>query len=1026
MYLSKYIIILGSFACAIDKVADGATESQEYLVKGTLNINCNEPDGSSPWLMKVVIVTCQDGHSSWFNLTDSYFNSNDTLELSFVNCSLPHQLNLFSFSQVFNTKKICTLKIEGPQARLSRGNLQNTLASTLVLTNIDFDKLPIDLLQDAKFENLMINQNEMNSIPQGFFAKSENLRILEIFHNQIESLKKGDFQGLATLERLHLSHNKISSIELGTFDEMGKLLHLEILYNQLRTLPEGLFRSLDHLVKIDLSGNYFSSLPQKLFQPLNLSLIEIRLNENKGKTFSLPNGGFHNLSKLRDVELSNNGLNSIPDNLFFGSTSLIKLDISRNRLERIPTELFREMRQLERLVLSENPLEHLFHEAVVPESLKELHINSINLASLSGEFLAVLSNLRVLKVSNNKLSTISQDFCYHLRNVNKIDLSHNELSDDVQSILIDCKHLSEINLSYNNITQLHPGWKDVLGETYLYDNTTQPYPVWINRSGEVYLSLQGNKISNVDEVLFQILRPKLTLSLQDNSIHSIDFSKLYPGAYRTNLTNSTNSITKKDGHLVLEHNPLNCDCNLIPLIKHNKNLHHNSVYDYLKIQLGASRCAAPAEFETRLIGSLGEEELSCPTNLLSDVCNETCTCRYYPESNTLIMDCSYRNLTKVPRNINIPQNMSVHLNFSGNGLTSITGGLNVSVLDLSNNSIFDVEENIFSSSLRVLKLHNNRISRFNSEIISYLTSHFTSQNNLSLTLYGNEWICNCETKDFVEVFQNYLEPHQLDHKVWCQDQNDSLDNLSIQVLCNNHLETKVILLTFLSAFMFVLIILITTFYEKKDEIKAWLSENGFCFSCMKVKKIDWDKSYDVFLCFSHDDVDFVEEELVSRLEAGPDPYTICLHHRNWLAGEWIPDQIANSIGDSRMTIMVLSPNFIRSRWGRHEFRIAHQQGVIENKNRLIIILYGDINVQQLDSELQRYLRMNTYIRWGDPWFWTKLKASLPHTCERKRRKRKARSEPKKRLAQAPLHLDEIRLNVIQSRETPDVDPDGNG
>uniref|UniRef100_A0A8W7PW05 TIR domain-containing protein n=1 Tax=Anopheles coluzzii TaxID=1518534 RepID=A0A8W7PW05_ANOCL len=136
--------------------------------------------------------------------------------------------------------------------------------------------------------------------------------------------------------------------------------------------------------------------------------------------------------------------------------------------------------------------------------------------------------------------------------------------------------------------------------------------------------------------------------------------------------------------------------------------------------------------------------------------------------------------------------------------------------------------------------------------------------------------------------------------------------------------------------------------------------------------------------YSHKDEEFVTDQMLPRLESEELNFKICWHVRDFMPGEMIASQITKAVEDSRRTIIILSHNYLESVWGQMEFSTAYLQSLEDKRNRVIPIIYQDIgDIDQLDPELQAYLKTNTYVRWDDPWFWDKLHYAMPRKRHRK-------------------------------------------
>lgn len=213
------------------------------------------------------------------------------------------------------------------------------------------------------------------------------------------------------------------------------------------------------------------------------------------------------------------------------------------------------------------------------------------------------------------------------------------------------------------------------------------------------------------------------------------------------------------------------------------------------------------------------------------------------------------------------------------------------------------------------------------------------------------------------------------NNVTCVGNGKTINEVDFDVLC----DTKKVLITAtiaVSGIIIGLAALIGALYCRYEQtIKIFLYARGICLCCMAENELDAEREYDAFVSFTHEDEKFVIEELVPHLEK---EHKICVHYRDWVVGDMIPVQITRSVENSRRTIIVLSKKFVKSLWGLLEFRTAHVSALSEGRVRVIVLVIDDVTEDDtLDLQLRGYLFTNTYLKWGDPWFWDRLKYAMP-------------------------------------------------
>jgi hypothetical protein len=137
--------------------------------------------------------------------------------------------------------------------------------------------------------------------------------------------------------------------------------------------------------------------------------------------------------------------------------------------------------------------------------------------------------------------------------------------------------------------------------------------------------------------------------------------------------------------------------------------------------------------------------------------------------------------------------------------------------------------------------------------------------------------------------------------------------------------------------------------------------------------------YDAFVIYSSEDIDrvWVHLILVQELE-NVYGFNLCIHHRDFLGGLDIADNIEDAIRSSRKVIVIVSPSFLESRWCVREVHMTDSVDV----NKLIFVMYQELNMtDDVPAIIRHLLETRTYIQWDEnpdakKLFWKKIVKAL--------------------------------------------------
>lgn len=301
-------------------------------------------------------------------------------------------------------------------------------------------------------------------------------------------------------------------------------------------------------------------------------------------------------------------------------------------------------------------------------------------------------------------------------------------------------------------------------------------------------------------------------------------------------------------------------------------------------------------------------------------------------------------------------------------------------------------------------------------------------NFTELALDQNLFKCDCTTKWMKQWLLNNRDHVRNIGKVLCNSGNtfgQAIYNLpNNNFICYMTTERPIseeenefpetIVASFLGGLLLTILILVALLYKYHREVKVFMFTHFNWHPFDRIDDSDPSKIYDALLSYSKDDLPWVVDTLLKSLETQDPPYKVCFHHRDFLVGAAIEENILKSVDQSKRMLMVLSPSFARSEWCLLEFRAAHRKVSEDRMNYLIIILFDDVDVAELDDEIKLYMRSNTYVGISDKWFWQKLFYAMPQRNQARVSMENGNQSKATNQANCAETIQEINVAIAQS------------
>jgi Leucine-rich repeat (LRR) protein len=299
------------------------------------------------------------------------------VELVVRNLSLESTSNLFHNSDKA-LKKIVAIDLSENKLSALRSNEFSTMSNVAVL-NVSNNQLTT--LEEGAFAglieltNLILASNHLSKIPYHCFAGLPNLHTLNLNNNMFKILAPYPF---ANLKTLHIEFNEIQTILSCTVHP--EIQELFLRGNQITNIED--LKNFNSSIKLDLSLNPHLSLTNRSFEGWHslehLIIDNIHLNGSD----LLPEI-LNNTQTLRELSMSNTGLEVLKIADFPSLPNLISLKINGNRLTTFDYQLLMDkFPQFHEIAIAGNQWNCTFLNEML-DDFKQRHITVLDMPNVN-------------------------------------------------------------------------------------------------------------------------------------------------------------------------------------------------------------------------------------------------------------------------------------------------------------------------------------------------------------------------------------------------------------------------------------------------------------------------------------------------------------------------------------------------------------------------------------------------------------------------------------------------------------------